>query len=256
MARLVRFRSEAAARPAWGTVEGEQVHAVEGDVYSDWRRGPLVGRLTDLQLLPPCQPATVVALAYNYKDLVGVREQYDEPLIFIKSPSTVIDDRTAIQRPTWARRVWVEVELAYVLRAPAFCVSREEASRSILGFTVANDVTAENVHARDHHLARSKSLETFCPVGRFLHTETETASLPMTTRINGRVTQQGTTANRILDDLDALVLISRLMRLQPGDLVLTGTPAGAMDSLVQPGDDVTLEIEGIGCLRNPIGARD
>lgn len=254
MAVLVRFQD--ATGPAWGTVDGTTIRRVDGSVYDAWRPGEIVGATAELQLLPPCEPTTVVALAYNYKDLVGVREQYDEPLVFVKSSGCVVGDVDAILRPAWASRVWVEVELAFTVRKTAFCVSREDAESYILGYTVANDVTAENVHGRDHHLARSKSLDTFCPVGRFLHTAVDTRDLALSTRINSRVTQRGTTANRIFDDGQCLTLISRLMRLQPGDLILTGTPAGAMDSLVAPGDTVELEIAGVGRLSNPIRSRD
>lgn len=253
MAVLVRFQD--VSGPSWGSMEGALVRRVEGSVYGDWRSGSVVGSADEIRFLPPCEPTTVVALAYNYKDLVGFREAYDEPLVFLKSSSCVVGDTESILRPTWAPRVWVEVELALVLRSAAFCVSREQAERSILGYTLANDVTAVNVHGRDHHLARSKSLETFCPVGRFLHTDINTSALELTTRINGRVTQCGTTANRVLDDIESVMLISRFIQLQPGDVILTGTPAGAMDSLIAAGDDVQLHIEGVGQLNNPIGSR-
>jgi 2-keto-4-pentenoate hydratase/2-oxohepta-3-ene-1,7-dioic acid hydratase in catechol pathway len=194
----------------------------------------------------------VVALAYNYKDLVGERSQYDEPLLFLKLPTSVIGSQSPIVIPSVVSRVWVEVELAFVVKKDAWHVKPESAAEYVLGYTIANDVTASNIHGRDWHLARSKALDTFCPVGSVLYTDTVTSDLCMSTRINGRVTQRGSTANRILNDTEALSLISQFVTLHPGDLILTGTPAGAMDSLIHPGDEVVLEIEGIGRLTNPV----
>lgn len=255
MAELVRF--DAAEGPHWGVCDpdGVTIRQVVGSVYGVWSPGEVVGTTDDLSLLPPCEPRTVAALAYNYKDLVGPRDTYDEPLVFVKSPAAVIGSSDAIARPAWVDKVWVEVEVAVVIGTAVFEASRAQAAAAILGYTVGNDVTAVNVHGRDHHLARSKSLATFCPVGDVLHTGVDTRSLALTTTINGRVTQRGSTRDRIYDDVDAVMLVSRLMPLLPGDIILTGTPAGAMDSLVQPGDDVELVIEGLGRLHNRIVSR-
>jgi len=252
---LVRFRSAEGSR--WGVVDndGSTVWQVNGSVYDQWTQGPLVGAISDLTLLPPCEPRTVAALAYNYKDLVGLRDTYDEPLVFVKSPVTVIGSQDVLMRPAWVNRVWVEVELSVVIKRPIFEATRAEAEAAILGYTIANDATAVNVHGRDHHLARSKSLATFCPVGDVVRVGLDTSNLALTTTINGRITQRGTTRDRICDDVEAVMLVSRLMPLAPGDIILTGTPAGAMDSLVQPGDVVRLEIDGVGVLANPIGSR-
>lgn len=249
---LVRYRRPGSA--AWGVIDGDRVRTVEGSIYGRWRAGGDAGRVDALELLPPCEPRTVVALAYNYKDLVGRRETYDEPLIFLKSVTGVIADPQPIRVPAGFDRVWVEVEVAFVVRQEASHVPVSQARDYILGYTVGNDVTAVNVHGRDHHLARSKALDTFCPVHTRLSTEVADGPRRLTTTINGRLTQDGTTANRILNDDETLSLVSRFITLQPGDLVLTGTPAGAMDSLVKPGDDAVLEIEGLGRLRTAVVA--
>lgn len=249
---LVQYRLNRDSR--WGFMEGKDVWDIRGSVYGDFDVGERIGPLESLELLPPCAPSKVVALAYNYKDLVGERAEYDEPIFFLKSPTSVVESRSAIVIPSRVSKVWVEVELAFVVKKTARHVTSEHAAEYILGYTIANDVTAGNVHGRDHHLARSKALDTFCPVGSVLHTGFVTRDLAMSTRINGRVTQQGSTGNRILNDDEVLSLISHFVTLYPGDLVLTGTPAGAMDSLIQPGDEAILEIPGIGRLSNPIVA--
>ena len=148
--------------------------------------------------------------------------------------------------------MWVETELAIVVGKPLHKASMEEASQAILGVTIANDVTAANLYGRDHHLARSKSLPTFCPVGSVLTTDVNTENLRITTKINGKLTQESTTANRILNDVETLALVSKYIQLLPGDIVLSGTPAGAMESTVNEGDQVILEIESLGKLTNQI----
>lgn len=249
--KLIRFKED--WNESWGVLSPdneELVLKVEGSVYDSWRPGEQVGNINDLELVAPCSPRNIVCLAYNYKDLVGAKSSYDEPLVFLKASSTLVGESTAIQKPSWVSSMWVETELAIVVSKALQSASIQEASQAILGVTIANDVTAANVHGRDHHLARSKSLPTFCPVGSVLTTEVNTENLRITTRINGKFTQESTTANRILNDAESLSLVSRYIPLFPGDIVLTGTPAGAMDSLVNPGDLVELEIENIGTLSN------
>jgi len=254
--QLVRYSTSQG--PVWGICDPytHSVFAMVGNPYDDFSVGERVAELSQLRIMAPCEPTKVVALAYNYKDLVGERETFDEPLIFFKSPTSVIGPGEEIRIPDGIEVVWVEVELAFVIRKLAKNVSYDRAMDFILGYTIANDVTAQNVLGRDWHLARSKGLDTFCPVGPFLETELDTHSLELSTVINGRLTQRSTTANRILDDYETLSLISKFITLQPGDIVLTGTPAGAMESRVRPGDVVTVRIAQLCELTNPVVARN
>lgn len=254
--RLVRYAE--GRRAAWGICDPATlaVYALVGRVYGRCAPGERVGELADLRVLAPCLPSKVVALAYNYKDLVGERASFDEPLMFLKPPTAVIGPGQAIRVPAGIDMVWAEVELAFVVKKRAKDVAPEHAADHILGYTIANDVTAQNVCGRDWHLARSKGLDTFCPVGPVLETELDTQALELSTTINGVVTQHSTTAQRILDDARTLSLVSRFITLEPGDLVLTGTPAGALDSRVRPGDVVTVRVAGLGELTNPIVARE
>jgi 2-keto-4-pentenoate hydratase/2-oxohepta-3-ene-1,7-dioic acid hydratase in catechol pathway len=250
--RIVKF--ESSGQSHWGELDlnSGQVFFVRGSIYDGWERGELAGSFDSLKKLPPCDPRIVAGLAYNYKDLVGDKDNYEEPLLFLKSPNTVISSDKPIQIPKQSVKTWVEVELAVVLKKSVFNASYEEAAEAILGVTVGNDVTTQNVAARDHHLARSKSLPSFCPIGDYLSIGLDTSNLEMTTQINGRTTQRSTTKKRILNEIEALVLISKHIPLSPGDLVLTGTPAGAMDSLISPNDSAILSIAGVGTLSNKI----
>ena len=205
-----------------------------------------------LVYLAPFFGTKVLGLAYNYKSLIGFREQYDEPLFFLKSPTSPCGHRSAITYPPFAEDVWVEVELTILIKKECRSVSVDEAADYILGVTVGSDMTAQNICGRDHHLARSKALDQFAPMGPFLVTGLDTSDLKMTTRINGEVYQSGATSDRVLNDAECVSLISEYVTLQAGDAILTGTPAGAMSSLVKPGDVVTHWIEQIGKLQYDI----
>jgi 2-keto-4-pentenoate hydratase/2-oxohepta-3-ene-1,7-dioic acid hydratase in catechol pathway len=209
-------------------------------------------RYEEIEILPPAEPTRVVALAHNYHDLVGGDEgSTEEPLVFLKTPSSVISPNQHIEIPEEGS-TWAEVELAFILDKKARHVSPENVTEYIRGYTVANDVTTEGVHNRNWHLPRSKARETFCPLGPHLVQNIDTDDLSMSTRINGNQTQDSTTAKRIYDISQSLALVSSLMTLDPGDVVLTGTPDGAVESTLAAGDIATVEIESIGTLENPV----
>jgi 2-keto-4-pentenoate hydratase/2-oxohepta-3-ene-1,7-dioic acid hydratase in catechol pathway len=208
-----------------------------------------------------------LALAYNYKSLfadptakANAREPHFsdegfEPLVFLKGPNCISGPGQPIAFPAFASEVWVEVEVTAVLGKRARNLrSAAEAREAVFGVTVGNDMTALNLLGRDWHLARSKSLDGFCPLGPELVTGFDDSNRRLTNSINGRQTQGSTTRDRVLDTYEAVALLSRLMTLEAGDVILTGTPAGARQSLVQPGDRVEMEIEGLGKLWNPIVA--
>jgi len=216
---------------------------------------------------PPAEPTKIIALGYNFRDLfldsaaLSRREEPHfmdagfEPLIFLKAPNALSGHGWPIEQPSGVSEMWVEVEIAAVLGQPLKGArGRDEARDAVFGVTIANDVSATNIAGRDWHLARSKSLDGFCPVGPVLVHAIDDAPLVMSTLINGRRTQHASSDNRVLDTLEAVAFVSRMMTLEPGDLVLTGTPRGGRQSVVAPGDRVTVEIEGIGKLVNPVVA--
>lgn len=239
----------------WGAIhpnQPDEVRQVVGDVFDNWSAAGSIGKLDQLELAPLTQPNNIVGLALNYLDLVGESGKGDEPLVFLKAASSLACNNQPIKRPKWIDKMWVETELAVIVGKELNSSSLLEASDAILGITLANDVTVGNILGRDHHLARSKSLPTFCPIGDFLVTGTQGDDLRIKTTINGKITQESTTAKRILNTAECLQLVSRFIPLHPGDIVLTGTPFGAMDSVVNVGDQAILEIEGLGKLTNQI----
>ncbi|HFD39875.1 MAG TPA: FAA hydrolase family protein, partial [Anaerolineae bacterium] len=175
----------------------------------------------------------------------------DEPLLFLKPPSAVIGPGEAIVYPQHlSRRVEHEAELAVVIGRRARRVPPAEAPAYILGYTCANDVTARDLQRRDGQWTRGKGFDTFCPLGPWIVPGLDPGDLAIRCLVNGQVRQQGRTSQMIFAIADLIAYISAVMTLEPGDVILTGTPSGV--GLLQPGDQVTVEIEGIGSLTNPV----
>jgi len=195
----------------------------------------------------------VVALAYNYKDL---NAEFDVrfPLVFIKGNNTINKTGkvkiSGFVQENSDLEIWCEVELGFMISRECKNISSTDAYRYIDGFLIGNDVTRRNIEGRDHHLALSKGLDGFCPISDFIITDVDTSNLQLSTKINGKMTQNGNTSNRVLDDVKTLEYISRFFTLNKGDIILTGTPKGALESKVKVGDTVELEIEKIGKLIN------
>lgn len=200
----------------------------------------------ELTILPPADPKRVVAIAKNRPS------EELEPLVFLMTPSSVVGPGQEVRIPTDRGDTWSEVELAFVVNKNVTNVAKDEAEQFIRGYTIANDITTENIGDRDWHLARGKALDTYCPTGPILVTGIDTSDLSMKTRVNGELTQDTSSSELLLNAAGALELISSLITLEPGDLVLTGTPTSPLDSTLHPGDETTVEIEGIGSLTNPI----
>ena len=245
------YRLQVNGEPRWGWKRGDVYELIAGDPTVDgWsglratvERAPVSGT----PLLAPCGRSKVLALAYNYRSLTGGAAD-QEPLFFFKSVTGLVGSGQRVRLPDFAERVWVEVELTLVIGKGGANIPQERAHEYILGHTIGNDITAVNLYGRDHHLARSKGLDGFCPVGPCLIPGMPPDGLAIETHINGRLSQSGNTADRILGDAASVATLSRYVTLEPGDIILTGTCAGAMESLVRPGDTVVVSIDGIGRL--------
>jgi 2-keto-4-pentenoate hydratase/2-oxohepta-3-ene-1,7-dioic acid hydratase in catechol pathway len=201
------------------------------------------------------QPSKIIGIGTNYR--LHAQEMGkgipEEPLMFLKPPSSVIANGEAIHRPFGYERVDFEGELGVVIKQRARRVSRDQALDVVAGFVCVNDVTVRDLQKKDGQWARAKGFDTFCPVGPGVVPGLDPSNLRITTRVNGQVRQDSTTADLIFDVPTLIAFCSQHMTLEPGDLISTGTPAG-VGNLV-PGDVVEVEIEGIGILRNPVIAR-
>jgi 2-keto-4-pentenoate hydratase/2-oxohepta-3-ene-1,7-dioic acid hydratase in catechol pathway len=248
--RIVRFDQEGRAR--YGLVEADDVYAVEGDVYSAFERGERVGALSELRLLAPCRPTKIVAVGLNYAEHAAEshKEVPAEPLIFLKPPSSVIGPGESIVYPSTSQRVDYEAELAAVVGRRVRNVSAAEALDYVLGYTCSNDVSARDLQRQDGQWTRAKGFDTFCPLGPWIVTGLDPSDLAIESRVNGRVRQQSRTSQLIFSVAELMRHITQVMTLEPGDVILTGTPAGI--GPLQPGDRVEIIVEGIGVLENSV----
>jgi len=206
------------------------------------------------QLAAPLMPGKIVAVGRNYAD--HARELGNapptEPLLFLKPPSTVVGPEEPVVIPAASSRVDFEGELAIVIGTRARRVPSGKWREHVLGFTCANDVTARDLQKKDVQFTRGKSFDSFCPLGPCLVTDLDPADLSLTTRLNGETRQNARTSQMIFDPGTLIEFITGIMTLFPGDIILTGTPAGVAP--MTAGDIVEIEIEGIGVLRNPLTA--
>ena len=254
--KFVRFQvKNDLSKVAYGLVKGDMVYELTASYLSIYEETGRAHDISSLILLPPVTPTKIVGLGYNYKDLVGDKENYDEPVIFLKPSSALIGHNDLIKVDTSMKKVWTEVELCIVIGKTANNVSQEIADNFIFGFTIGNDVTTANILSRDQHLTRSKGWDTFCPIGPWIETEINTENLKLTNTINGKLLQDSNTNMRIYDDKKIVSHLSKMMTLHPGDIVMTGTPKNAENSLVSHGDEVKICIENIGELSNKVNSR-
>jgi 2-keto-4-pentenoate hydratase/2-oxohepta-3-ene-1,7-dioic acid hydratase in catechol pathway len=211
--------------------------------------------LADTRLLAPILPSKVVAVGRNYADHAAElgNELPTSPIIFMKPSTSVIGPNAPIQLPPSSERVDFEGELAVVIGRPCRDVRAEDASTVIRGYTIANDVTARDQQRADVQFTRGKSYDSFCPIGPWIETELDPTDLWLRTELDGQVAQDGHTGDMVFSVGEIVEFVSAVMTLLPGDVLLTGTPAGV--GPMQPGQTVSVSIEGIGTLSNPVVAR-
>ncbi|HYC88888.1 MAG TPA: fumarylacetoacetate hydrolase family protein [Thermoanaerobaculia bacterium] len=203
-------------------------------------------------LLAPVTPSKIVCVGRNYAEHAKElgNEAPSEPILFLKPPSALLAPFGTIVRPPYSQRVDFEGELAVVIGREAKNVSAARWRDYVRGFACANDVTARDLQKKDVQFTRGKGFDTFCPIGPCLVDELDPADLRVTTRVNGEVRQDGRTSQMIFPIPFLVEFISQIMTLVPGDVILTGTPAGV--GPMSAGETVEVEVEGIGVLRNEV----
>ena len=204
------------------------------------------------QLLPPAVPTKIVAVGLNYQDHVQEmkHENHQEPVLFLKASSTLLNPNGNIVYPESSSRIDYEAELAVVLKSKLKNASPQEALKAIWGFTCCNDVTARDLQKKDGQWTRAKNFDTFCPLGPWLETDFVEKDQRILTRLNGEIKQDSKISNRIWKTADLLSFASNVMTLEPLDVLTTGTPSGI--GPMKHGDVVEVEVDGIGILRNII----
>ncbi|MDI6605391.1 MAG: fumarylacetoacetate hydrolase family protein [Thermoanaerobacteraceae bacterium] len=229
----------------YGVISGNDIIVMDGVSFK-------VYSLDDVKLLPPTIPTKAVCVGLNYGDHIEeMRDKRpEEPTLFMKPATAVIGPDDYIIKPEMSQRMDYEGELAVVIKDITKNVSESDALNHVLGYTIGNDVTARDLQEKDGQWTRAKSFDTFLPLGPWIETELDPSNLDITTYVNGEVKQKSNTKNLIFSVPKLISFVSHIMTLNPGDVILTGTPSGV--GPLQAGDIVTVEIEGIGKLTNKV----
>ncbi len=248
--RLARFTLNGSSH--YGVIEGNSITKLSEPFFHEMKKTEESFPLDAVKLLPPVEPTKIICIGLNFQDHaaeIGQTTQ-PEPLMFFKPPSTLIGSGETIVLPKQSNQVELEVEMAMVVGKKAKDISPDESKDYILGFTIANDVTARDVQFSDLQWARSKGFDTFGPLGPWIETDFDPQGKALISRVNGQLRQSGNTSMMVNDPYFLFSFVSQNLTLFPGDVILTGSPAGI--SAINKGDLVECEIEGIGILRNPV----
>jgi 2-keto-4-pentenoate hydratase/2-oxohepta-3-ene-1,7-dioic acid hydratase in catechol pathway len=250
--RLVRFQVQ--ERTASGILRDSEVLELNGDLFGSLTHHGPRHELSQVQLLAPCLPSKVVAVGLNYRDHAAELgfPVPENPVLFLKPPTTVIGPGEPIIYPAMSSQVDYEGELGIVIRDRVHRCEPSEARRHILGYTCANDVTARDLQKKDGQWTRAKSFDTFCPVGPWIETGLAPDDLLVESYLNGEKRQSSRTSQFVFTVDQLVSFVSQVMTLEPGDLIITGTPSGI--GPMKPGDETEVRIEGIGSLTNPVHA--
>jgi 2-keto-4-pentenoate hydratase/2-oxohepta-3-ene-1,7-dioic acid hydratase in catechol pathway len=254
--QIIRFRS--GEQQAVGVIESGVVRQARGDVFGRLSVGPEIGPVESVELLPPALPSKLIAIGLNYQDHISQDapgfETPENPIVFLKPPSSLIGHNAPIVLPRGVERNDAEAELVIVIGRRARHVKAADADDVILGYCCGNDVSARDFQFKDGQWSRAKGFDTFAPLGPAIVTGIQADDLAITCRVNGEVKQQSSTKHLIFDVPYLIEFLSRVMTLEPGDVIMTGTPAGPPK--LEPGDVCEIEIEGLGILRNPVQLED
>ncbi|HNT23038.1 MAG TPA: fumarylacetoacetate hydrolase family protein [Anaerolineales bacterium] len=250
--RFVRYTTRNDPTPRWGWVYQDQVGPLEGSPFDEFRRLEADLPLASVRLLAPLTPGKIICVGRNY--IEHAKEHNAEipevPLLFIKPVSSVIGHEQPILIPPQSQQVEHEAELAVIIGQAARRVEPPEALSYVFGYTIANDVTARDLQRRDGQWTRSKSFDTFCPLGPWIETDFDPADALITCHVNGQMRQMASTHDMVFKVEQLIAFVSSIMTLEQGDILLTGTPAGV--SPLRQGDVVEINIQGLGALRNPV----
>lgn len=238
-----------------GSANDGPLRLVYSDPFSVAPEGWELGRVVEagpIGAMAPLNPGKIVGIGRNYRahaEELG-NPVPEEPVIFLKAPTSVIGPESAVVLPPESAQVEFEGEIGLVLRHRLRRASEQQALNAILGVTCACDVTARDLQRQDPTFARAKSFDTFCPLGPAILLEPDLDELEVVTRVNGEERQRGHSQQMLFGFVDLLVYVSRMMTLEPGDVILTGTPEGV--GPLADGDLLEVEVTGVGVLRNRV----
>jgi len=237
---------------SFAVIEGDEVAELNGPPLGALSFTGNRAALAECTLLAPVLPSKIVAVGKNYAEHAQEfgGEVPEEPLLFLKPSTAVIGPEEAIRKPRGVTRLDHEAELAVVVRGLVRNADEQVAAEAILGYTCANDVSARDYQMSDGQWTRAKGFDTFCPLGPWIETNLDPHALGIQARLNGELRQDSNTKELTFPPAQLVSYVSQIMTLLPGDVILTGTPAGV--GPMEHGDTVEVEIEGIGVLRNVV----
>lgn len=237
----------------YGVVEGETVKVIEGDIFDNNQVTDEQYDLKTVKLLSPVEPSKVLCIGLNYVDhaIEFGKPIPVEPILFIKPSTSVIGLNDDIIYPPQTENLHYEAELVIVIGKKAKNVKKEDAYDYVLGYTAGNDITARDLQSKDGQWSRSKGFDTFCPLGPWIETDIKDPNnLGIKLTLNGETRQDSNTSQLVFKCAELIEYLSSIMTLLPGDVIMTGTPAGI--GAMQHGDQVEVSIEGIGTLVNTV----
>ena len=248
--RLIRYQLND-SKILFGCIVNDEVWHLIGDPLGDYTIEHKIGHVNDVKLLAPCQPSKVIALAINFPGIDGYHDNMKEPMVFIKPSTSVCGPEEVIINPFPELPIWGEAELAVVIKNIPANATQEQVINGIYGFTIGNDVTVENIESRDHHLARSKCPDNFCPIGPWIDTEFDSSDCLIEAIQNNEVVRKGRSSEQVWQWKQIIAWLSTWMTLNPWDVILTGNPPdiGGL-RLITDGDIFSARIEGLGELTN------
>ncbi len=251
--KIVRYRINE-GEPKYGWMLEEKIGGIEGDLFGHYRRHEAKTPVSEVRLVAPVAPSKIICVGRNYVE--HAKELGNEvptvPLIFMKPPSAIIANGETVILPPQSQQVEHEAELVVVMGKRGRHIPAEEAKNYVLGYTVGNDVTARDLQKIDGQWTRAKGFDTFCALGAWIDTDFDPSDAVVTCRVNGQMRQMASTRDMVFNIGTLIAYITSVMTLEPGDLIFTGTPAGV--GPLKDGDEVVVEIEGLGVLRNPVQA--
>jgi 2-keto-4-pentenoate hydratase/2-oxohepta-3-ene-1,7-dioic acid hydratase in catechol pathway len=248
--RIARVQGAGGAQ--WAIVEGDGVYQLNGSPWEAPSRGGRIGDLGSTRLLAPCEPTKVICIGLNYRAHAAEsgQEVPKEPLMFLKPPTSVIGPGEDVQWAPGSERIDYEAELAVVFKKRAKDVAPGAYKDYVLGYSCTNDVSARDFQRGDGQWARAKGSDTFCPLGPWIETDVDPSDLRISGKLNGETKQDSRTSDLVFN-VDFLIShLTKYFTMDPGDVLITGTPAGI--GPMNPGDEYEVTIEGIGSLKNKI----
>jgi 2-keto-4-pentenoate hydratase/2-oxohepta-3-ene-1,7-dioic acid hydratase in catechol pathway len=247
--KIVRYKSHGTV-PEYGIVIDGMIYELIGSVTDEFKIGKPIGELAANELLAPCEPTKIICAAVNFPGTSHFQDSMEEPLFFLKPPTSVTGMDSRVVNPFPGKKWWGEAELGIVIKKQMKNVSENDVKDFVLGFTIGNDITIENCDDRDHHLLRSKGADNFCPLGPWIETDFMRDSWDIEAIQNGNVIRRGNTKNHFWQWPKILSKLSEWITLEPMDVILTGNPpAISSDKFINGPTEFLARVEGIGELR-------